>query len=351
MKFIQLQQLFFLTLLFGTTAFFLWMLGSYLFPVFWAVVITIVFYPIYERLVRWFGGRESLSSVLTILVAIAVVVIPIVSIGGLVVKESLDLYRSLSNGSHQETVSGLVGNLNGLSDYLAIVNVEIETVEAWVKSNVASIGQTIGNSLILYSQLTLGFTVKIGITLYLIFFMFKYGNMIREKLLFYLPLQDKYEALLFKRFAETTQAIVQGTLMIAIIQGTIGGLMLWLAGIGAPVLWGVVMTLLSIIPALGPSLVLFPAGIYLILTGAIRQGALMLGVGIMLVGLVDEFLRPVLVGRRAKIPDAVVLLATVGGLASFGISGFVIGPVLAAFCLSLWVIFGEKYKTELDGNQ
>ncbi len=352
MKFSHFQQVFFLSLLFGTTGLFLWMLGSYLFPIFWATVITIVFYPLYLRFSHLFKGRDTFASLATVLVTVVVIVLPLVIVGGMVVKESLDLYRSFSDSDISGmNVESLMENFDTLTgDYLATFNIDTDSVQDWIQSGLASAGQTVASSLLSYSQLTLGFMVKIGITLYLLFFMFKYGDMLRKRLLFYLPLQDKYEAMLLRRFAETTQAIMQGTLLIAILQGTIGGLVLWMVGIGAPALWGVVMTILSIIPAIGPSLVLLPAGVYLIVTGAIWQGIVVISVGVILVGLVDDFLRPVLVGRRAKIPDAVVLLATVGGLASFGISGFVIGPVVAAFCLSLWVMYGEKYNKELTEN-
>lgn len=335
----QLQNVFFLAVLFCTTGLFLWMLGSYLFPVLWAVIITVVFYPVYAWLFRILKN-ESAASVLTIAVAALVIVVPIIFVGGLVIRESLGLYQSVQNGITDETMDGFIARI----DSVLPVTIDWEQAEARAREGLAGLTAAITGSLLQYSQFTLGFVAKIGIMLYVLFFMFRYNTVLLDKAAAYLPMNEKYLKLLFERFASTTQAIAQGTLTIAILQGTIGALTLWLVGIGAPVLWGVVMTILSIIPAVGPSFVLVPAGVYLIVTGSLVQGIIVLGVGVVLIGLVDEFLRPLLVGRRAKIPDAIVLLATVGGLSTFGVTGFVIGPVIAAFCLSLWAIFSEKYK-------
>lgn len=350
MQFTHLQQLFFFSLLFGVTALFLWMIGEFLFPVFWALVIAIVFYPLYKYLVARLSNRTTLASLLTVLCVVMVILVPLISVAGLVVKESIDLYQALSSNGGELSGLSFFEQLERLNNHLEPIGVDLTTVEDRLRSTVSSLAQTIASSLLYYTQLTFHFVIKILITLYLLFFILKYGRRLREQVLFYLPLQDKYEDLLFKRFSETTQAIVQGTLVIAILQGLVGGVMLWLAGVSAPVLWGVIIAMLSIIPAVGPSFVLLPAGLFLIFTGSVFTGALLIGVGILLVTMVDEFLRPFLVGRRAKLPDAIVLLATLGGLASFGISGFVIGPILAAFCLSLWTIFGEKYLDQLTKN-
>lgn len=335
----QLQNTFFLVVLFGATALFLWMLGSYLFPVFWAIVIAITFFPIYKWLLKLLGGRRNIASLLAVLITITAIIVPLITVSGLVLRESFSIYQSISSGVTDQTIAGTVNNLNG---WLPI-DADINYVENQVREYATATAEAITGSLVQYSQLTLEFMIKIAITLYLLFFMFKYNREILGKTVEYLPMDEKYLQMLFERFSSTTGAIMQGTMTIAILQGVIGGLVLWMAGIPAPALWGVVITILSIIPAAGPSFVMIPAGVILILSGSVWQGALVIGTGLTLVALVDDFLRPILVGRKAKIPDAFVLLATFGGLATFGITGFVIGPVVAAFCLSLWAIFSQKY--------
>ncbi len=347
MQFTQIQQLVFIFLLLATTIVFLWMLGSFLFPIFWAMVIALVFYPLYEKLETRWEGRKNLASISTVGIIILLVVIPFFLVGGMVVKESFSLFQSLQTAPKSGEEPVFLQYASTMSAYLEPFNIDPETTQNWLRENVANLAETAGTSILSYGQSTIHFLAKLAIMVYLLFFFFKYGRPLCDKFTYYLPLKTSHETRLIQRFTDTTRAIVQGTLTIALLQGLLGGLILWMVGISAPVLWGVLMAILAIIPALGASLILMPAGFFLIITGSVWQGVAVMTVGILLVGLVDEFLRPLLVGRRAKIPDAVVLLATTGGIASFGITGFVIGPVIAAFCLSLWNIFGEEYREYL----
>jgi predicted PurR-regulated permease PerM len=177
------------------------------------------------------------------------------------------------------------------------------------------------------------------------------GRKLQDLIIHYLPLGDAYEKRLLERFSETTRAVMKGTIAIAVLQGLIGGVVFWAVGISSPALWGVAMAILAIIPAVVPALIWVPASILLITTGAISEGVIIIVTGVLLVSLVDEFIRPILVGRGSKMPDALVLLATVGGLATFGITGFIVGPIIAAFFLSLWVMFEERYHDELISNK
>lgn len=346
MKATTVSHIFFFTLLAGATGLFLWMLGSYILPVFWAVVIAVIFYPLYERQLALVRGRAGLASFMTIGAVIVIVVVPLILIGGLVVKESIGLYQSISNETQASTFN-LSDRIGALSVYLEPLNIEPAAIEERLRTSVAQGAEAVTSSLLRYSQFTIEFAVKIAVTFYLLFFLFKYGSRVRHRVRDYMPMKSAHEQQLINRFVETTQAVVQGNLSIALLQGFIGAVTLWVAGVSAPVLWGVVMAVFAIIPALGASLVLFPAGVILIVTGSLWSGVFVLVMATLVVGLLDDFLRPILVGRKARIPDAVVLLSTIGGLATFGISGFVLGPVIAAFCLSLWSIFGEEYKSYL----
>jgi predicted PurR-regulated permease PerM len=128
-----------------------------------------------------------------------------------------------------------------------------------------------------------------------------------------------------------------------VVQGAIGGIAFAVLGIGAPVLWGVVMALLSIIPAVGPALVWVPAAIIMIASGRIVAGVALIVIGSVVIGLADNLLRPILVGRDTKMPDYLILLSTLGGLTAFGLAGIVIGPIIAAFFLSVWRMAEEEY--------
>ncbi len=348
MRFSIIQQSVFLGLLIATTFIFLVMIGKYLLPLFWAIVFAIIFFPLYQRFAKLFRGRSSLASLTTILAIVLIVVVPTVLVGSLVVQESVGVYKSLTNGNHLENSQNLVNQASELLSGLEIFGVSPDAIEERLRSGVVNVSQALASSFITFGQITFSLIVYTVITLYLLFFLLRDGVLIKNKLKRYLPLGEEKEDRLFARFAGTTRAVVKGTFTIAVIQGAIGGLVFFIAGVSAPVLWGVVMGILSIIPAVGPFLVWGPVGVILIATGSIWQGVMILATGALLVSLVDEFLRPILVGRNAQIPDPIILLATIGGITSFGISGLVVGPIIAAFFLSLWAMFEEKYHKQLS---
>jgi predicted PurR-regulated permease PerM len=128
-------------------------------------------------------------------------------------------------------------------------------------------------------------------------------------------------------------------MIVAIVQGTLGGVIFWFLGIHAALLWGVLMAFLSLLPAIGSALVWFPVAIYLLITGAVWQGLVLIAYGALVIGLIDNFLRPILVGNDTRMPDYVVLISTLGGIALFGINGFVLGPLIAVMFITFWNIF------------
>lgn len=348
MKFTYVQQVTFFALLLGVTGVFVYMLGDYLAPVFWAVVCAVVFYPWFEKLKQWSGGRVTLSAIATLAGVVLVVVIPLFLIGSMVVSESLNLYQTLSQSERGGFDSA------SLLDRLARVTVLLEPygisqaeVEGRLRDSAAKLSQTVASSLVAFSQLTITFIIHTAIMLYLLFFFIRDGVSLKNLISHYLPLGGSYEKKLLSRFSETTAAVVKGTLAIAAIQGLIGGVLFWAVGISSPVLWGVAMGVLAIIPVVGTALVWLPAGVILIVTGSVWSGVIILAVGGLVISVIDEFLRPILVGRSSKMPDAVVLLATIGGLATFGVSGFIVGPIIAALFLALWEMFEERYHSEL----
>lgn len=350
MKFDHIQQFFFFGLLIFTTATFFWMLGSYLLPVFWALVFAIVFYPLYHWFKRMTKGRSSLASIITIGAVIATVVLPLSIVGSMVAQESLALYEGISSNTGQLEGLSLLERAEKFIVYLEPYGVSKESVVERLREWAAGVSQLVASSLFTIGQVTFSLFIAIAIMLYLLFFFFRDADKLKQTLIHYLPMGNAQEERLLNRFAETARAVVKGTLAIALLQGFLGGLAFWIVGVANPVLWGVAMAILSIVPAVGPAIIWFPASIILLATGSVWEGVTLLVVGILLVSLVDEFVRPILVGRGSKMPDSITLLATIGGLATFGISGFVVGPIIAAFFLSLWVMFGESYNQELSKN-
>jgi predicted PurR-regulated permease PerM len=189
----------------------------------------------------------------------------------------------------------------------------------------------------------LTFTLFFGLMLYFLFFFVRDWEQILDGVVRAVPLGDARERRLFAKFAEVSRATMKGTLVVAAVQGAIGGVLFAIVGIEAAVFWGVVMTVFSLLPAFGAALIWGPAAILLIATGAVWEGIVLIIGGAFVIGLADNFLRPLLVGHETKMPDYLVLLSTLGGLAVFGIAGVVIGPLVAALFLVVWEMLAEEY--------
>jgi predicted PurR-regulated permease PerM len=166
-----------------------------------------------------------------------------------------------------------------------------------------------------------------------------------RKLISLIPIGDRIELELFERFTSVVaRATVKGGLIVAIIQGSIAGLLFWVTGIPAAFLWGILMIVLSLLP-IGSALVWVPAAVILFLQGQTLKAASILLVGILAIGLVDNFLRPRLIGKDSKMSDYLVLVSTLGGLTWFSLTGFVLGPIIAALFISCWEIMGKYSQT------
>jgi predicted PurR-regulated permease PerM len=194
-------------------------------------------------------------------------------------------------------------------------------------------------------QSTFEFVVNVAIMLYLLFFLFRDGNALSRRVKDAIPLRTELRDALLEKFTVVIRATVKGSLLVAMAQGALGGLMFWMLGIHAALLWAVLMAFLSLLPAIGAGLVWVPVAIYFLATGAIWQGLGLIAYGVLVIGLVDNVLRPFLVGKGTKLPDYVVLISTLGGIEVFGLNGFVIGPLIAAIFMVTWEIFAASRRT------
>jgi predicted PurR-regulated permease PerM len=190
--------------------------------------------------------------------------------------------------------------------------------------------------------------VNLFAMLYLLFFLFRDENKLSERVKDAIPLRSEQLNALLLKFTIVIRATVKGDLLVALLQGALGGLMFWFLGINASLLWAVLMAFLSLLPAIGSGLVWMPVAIYLIATGAVWQGIVLIVYGAFVIGLVDNFLRPMLVGKDTKMPDYVVFFSTLGGIEAFGLNGFVIGPVIAAMFIAVWDIFSVSRRRNDD---
>lgn len=274
-----------------------------------------------------------------------VVLVPFGLLIAAVTQQALSLYRRISTGDIdlRAPVEFVERSLPAVTDILGRYGVDIDQVRSSVENTAISISQYVGGQALAIGQNTLTVAVMFGLMLYLLFFFLRDGERIVRGMIRALPMGDAREARLFAKFAEVARATVKGTLVVAIVQGALGGVLFTIAGIGAAVFWGVMMGILSLLPAVGPALIWIPAAVVLFVTGAVWEGILVIAGGAVVVGLVDNILRPILVGRETKMPDYFVLIATLGGLTVFGLSGFVAGPIIAALFLVVWEMFADEY--------
>jgi predicted PurR-regulated permease PerM len=196
---------------------------------------------------------------------------------------------------------------------------------------------------------TFGFTISFGVMLYLLFFLLKDGAVIVHQALEALPLSRYVKHHLFAKFATVSRATVKGTVVVAVVQGVLGGIGFSIVGIDGSILWGALMAFLSLIPAVGSAIVWVPAAIFLFSTGQMWQGFFIVGFFVVIVGLVDNLLRPLLVGKDTKMPDYLILITTLGGMEIYGINGFVIGPLIAALFIACWnLLSGKDHQGNVD---
>jgi predicted PurR-regulated permease PerM len=341
----NIEHTFFLLLIGGTSITFTWLVRDFMQPVFWAVLLALLFQPIYRRWLKVSGNRRSLASLLSVLVVILAVIIPLFLVGLAVVQEFMTLYQRIASKEidFQEPIQFIERYLPIAGDYLEKFGLELQEIKQGLSNAAMVVSQFIGTHLVNVGQNAVRFLALCFIMLYLLYFFFKDGDRLLEAIGKALPLGDSRERMLFAKFSEVSRATIKGTFVVGLVQGFLGGMMFWILGINAAIFWGVIMTLLSFLPVLGSSIVWVPAVIILFATGYAVKGLILLIAGIFLIGLSDNILRPVLVGRETQLPDYLVLLSTLGGITIFGVTGIVIGPVIAALFLAVWDLFGQEF--------
>jgi len=311
--------------------------------VFWAVVLAILFQPLNRRLLARMPRYPNTATLLTLLLCLLVVILPLIAISLSVIQEAVSVYHRMSSGQMnvvtyiQQIKSALPDWALDILDRLNLSTLtEIQQRLAVVAGEAA---KSFATKAVNLGQGTLSFVVGFGIMLYLLFFLLRDGTRLAARIRDAIPLDREHKAQLLSKFTTVIKATVKGNLAVAAAQGALGGLIFWILDIDAPVLWGVLMAFLSLLPAVGAGLIWGPVAIYFLATGNWSQGLILTAYGILVIGLVDNILRPLLVGKDTKMPDYVVLISTLGGMSLFGLSGFVVGPAIAALFMATWEIY------------
>ena len=341
----KLEQSAFLLCLVLVTVLFFYLLKPFFAALFWACAIGLVFFPVRVWLDNKWGKRPNTNALLTLLLCVIVVVIPVLGLLSSVFQEGARLYQRIDAGEirPEAYVDQMRNALPQVQAVLERVGIETDALRSQASSAAVTVSQFVAKNALSVGQSTFQFFLHLCLMLYVTYFLLRDGPRLVEMLVRALPLGDERERLLFKKFAEVTRATIKGNLVVAVVQGALGGLIFAILSIPGAVLWGVVMAILSLLPAVGAALIWGPVAIYLFATGELVQGLVLVVYGVVVIGLADNVLRPILVGRDTKMPDWLVLLSTLGGLVTFGINGFVIGPLIAALFIAFWQIFSRDF--------
>lgn len=312
----------------------------------WGVIIALLFGPLNQRLLPRVRQRPNVAALLTLLLVLTIVVLPLSLVATSLVSEASTLYQGLQSGTlnpsryFRDLYNALPNWVTAILDRLGLTNFSIlqrEFTEALTRGS-----RFVGNQAFTIGQNTFDFVTSVFITLYLAFYFLRDGDTLLNSVRRAAPLTVRHTDALLEQFTTVVRATVKGNLVVAAVQGTLGGLAFWFLGVGATVLWAVLMACLSLLPAIGAALVWFPVAVYFLITGAVWQGVSLMVYGVLVIGLVDNLLRPALVGQETRMPDYLILLTTIGGMAVFGINGFVLGPAIAAMFIAVLHIYNSS---------
>jgi predicted PurR-regulated permease PerM len=333
----------FLLLVVAVSVGFAWILWPFFGAVLWGTILAIVFAPLDRRLQSSFGQRRTLAALATVVIVLLLVILPFILIGGLLIQEALGAYDKFQSGElsvsryFQQALGALPAWIIDVLHRFGLA--DLGSVQNKMSTGLMQGSKFLATKAVEIGQNTFDMAVNVCIVLYLLFFLLRDGDELSRRIRTAIPLHPDQRRELFEMFTTVTRATVKGNVVTAIVQGALGGLIFWILDVHAPVLWGVVMAFLSLLPAVGCALVWLPVAIFFLVTGALWQGVVLIAFGVLVIGLVDNVLRPILVGKDTKMPDYVVLVSTLGGIAIFGLNGFVIGPLIAAMFMSVWEIF------------
>jgi predicted PurR-regulated permease PerM len=348
----ELHRKAFLSLLLVVSIAFGWVLLPFYGAVFWGTVLAILFEPFYRQLLVAMRGRRNIAALATVLLSLVMVIFPLTVIAAALVQEGTAVYQAIRSGRldfgayFEQILNALPPWIANLLDRLEIGN--LFELQERLSSAAAQGSQLIATRALTIGQNTFEFLISFGIMLYLLFFLLRDGRSLSQKIKEAIPLSAETKRSVFDKFTTVIRATVKGNIVVAVTQGALGGLIFWVLGIPSALLWGVVMAFLSLLPAIGAALIWGPVAIYFLVTGAIWQGVTLIVFGIVVIGLVDNVLRPILVGKDTKMPDYVILVSTLGGMALFGLNGFVIGPVIAALFIAVWDLFSSTTQDPPD---
>jgi predicted PurR-regulated permease PerM len=329
-----------LLLVLAATLLFLLIIWPFFGAVCWAIFISIVFWPLHQRFLRGSHGRRNMAALASLTVILLIVILPLALVTASITQEASVLVEKLRSGEiqvaqyFQRFLDALPEWARGMLQRFGLGDLAL--MQQKLLASITASGQVLTSRVVGIGQVTLDFIVAFFVMLYMLFFLFRDGEQLTNSISRSIPLHPQHTRRLLTQFATVVRATVKGNIVVALVQGALGSVAFWVLGLPGAVLWGAVMALLSLLPAVGAAMVWGPIAIYYFFAGALVKGIGLTLWGAFVIGLVDNVLRPILVGKDTRMPDYLVLVATLGGIVVFGLNGFVIGPVIAAVFLVSW---------------
>lgn len=342
------QRRFLLVMVILVSLLFLWMVRSFLITLFLAAIFAAMAMPMHRLIRRKVKGRQSLAAAFSLLILIVAVGIPLFGFTGIVANQAVEISSAARPWIENQIIE--LGNWDEMLEqfpFLSYIFPEEGELLAKLSEFTAATGRFLADSVVEVTRGTAAFSLQVFVLLYAMFFFMKDGPQILDRIFYYIPLPEAFEDQLVDRIVSVASVVLKGSLVIGIIQGGLAGAAFLLVGIPGWAFWTTVMIVLSLIPAVGSALVWIPAAVFLFSTGPTGTALVFTLWCAIVVGMVDNFLRPRLVGQGAKMPDILVLISTLGGIFLFGAVGFIIGPIVAALFLGTLTIYGEMFSDSL----
>jgi predicted PurR-regulated permease PerM len=338
---------FFLLILFGISAITFFIFQPFFIAIMLAAILAVIFQKPFNFFLRITGGRRKISAFATALLGIIIFGGLFIGVASLVVNEVATLYQQVaSQNGNQQYLDRLMHNIN--NNKLA----KSVGIDSFINKDTIgkSLSQASQEAIVIFQKTYQSIINFLFLTIVMFFTLYYFlisGKELVRKIMYLSPLRDSHEKILIEKFISMSRATIKGTLVIGVIQGTVGGTLFAAVGISSAIVWGVVMMFLSLIPMFGTGLVWLPAGVIMLLSGHIWQGITILAVGFGIISVIDNFLKPKLVGKDTQMHPMIVFFATLGGISLFGFVGFIIGPIIVALFITLWDIYAVEFKKQL----
>lgn len=340
---------FFFLVLLGISVVTFFIFQPFFIAILMAAILAVIFQKPFNFFLRITGDRKKISAFLTSIFGMLIFGGLFLGIVGLMVNEVSMLYQRVtmeSNVSNQRYVNQIVSSIN-TSPILKSLGVDNLINKDTIEKSVAQLGQ---GAIVIFQKTYQSVANFLFLTIVMFFTLYYFlisGKELIKRIMFLSPLRDAHEKMLIEKFISMSRATIKGTLVIGVLQGALGGILFAIVGIPSAVVWGVVMMFLSLIPMFGTGLVWFPAAVIMLTLGHTWQGLFIFAVGLGIISTIDNFLKPKLIGKDTQMHPLVIFFATLGGISLLGFLGFIVGPIIVAFFLTLWEIYEVEFKKQL----